>query len=67
MDGRGGKIFAKILGKIAIDAFVFFLQRDCQGKYFLFCKALKAAHNFRGFQGRRGAQTQLGILLYWEK
>src|ERR1051325_1755729 len=43
--GGGGKVFAKRLDKIGVNAFIFFFQSDCQSEYFLFSKAFKAAHS----------------------
>ncbi len=42
--GRGGEVMAQALGKIAVHSLIFFFQRNCQSKYFLFRKALKASH-----------------------
>src|SRR5512143_322825 len=41
---RRGKILPQAFGKIGIDAFVFFFQRDRQGQQFALGQAVKIAH-----------------------
>ncbi len=43
--GRRRKGVAQAFGVVGVNALVFFLQRDRQGKYFALRKAIKATHD----------------------
>ena len=46
IDAVAGKSLRKFSARSAVDAFVLFLESDCQGKYFLLTQTFKAAHKF---------------------
>ena len=50
--GGGGIVFAKSVGEIAVDAFVFFFQGDGERENLAFGEAVETAHSYIVIQER---------------